>query len=125
VQVDDAFKRPVGGRPRARHLGARVQTEISEERLNRAREFGEILRVALELFERFFVQLSQRLSFARDRFFDRAHPLIEISEGLSGRLSLCVLPLMKGKAETIQLRLEARQPLFKARIVLMHRASLG
>jgi len=38
---------------------------------------------------------------------------------------LCVLPLMKGEAETIQLCLEARQPLFESWIVLMHRQSLG
>jgi hypothetical protein len=36
-----------------------------------------------------------------------------------------VLPLVQGEAETIQLRLEARQPLFETGIVLMHRESLG
>jgi hypothetical protein len=32
---------------------------------------------------------------------------------------------MKGKAETIQLCLEARQSLFEAGIVLMHRGTFG
>ena len=80
--------------------------------------------MTLELFQRLFVKTPQLLRFARNRFFERAHPLIEIGGRFSGGLTLRVLPLMKGKAETIQLCLEARQPLFKAGIVLMHRGTI-
>ena len=62
--------------------------------------------------------------FARNCLFERAHALIEIGGWIRRRVTLCVLPLMQGEAETIQLRLEARQPLFEAGIVLMHRARL-
>jgi hypothetical protein len=34
------------------------------------------------------------------------------------------VPLVQGKAEAIQLRLEARQSLFESGIVLMHRAPI-
>src|SRR4029434_9456089 len=37
------------------------------------------------------------------------------------RVSLRLLPLIESKAETIELRFEARQPLFKALMVLIHR----
>ena len=77
-------------------------------------------------FQRLFVQMPHRLQgFARNRFFERTHALIEIGSRFSGGLTLCVLPLMKGKAETIRLCSEARQPLFEAGIVLMHRRTLG
>ena len=60
------------------------------------------------------------MSFSIECFFERAHAQIDISPG---RLVLVRLPLVQSEAEAIQLRLEARQPLFETRIVLLHRKS--
>jgi hypothetical protein len=72
----------------------------------------------LQLLERFFVHQPQRMSFSIECFFERANAQIDIS---ARRFVLVRLPLMQRKAEAIQLRLEARQPLFEPRIVFVHR----
>jgi hypothetical protein len=60
------------------------------------------------------------MSFAIERLFQCADALIDVS---ARRRVLVRLPLMQGEAESIQLRLESRQSLFEARIVLVHRES--
>jgi hypothetical protein len=63
---------------------------------------------------------SQRMSFTIECLFERPDAVIEVR---ARRRVIVRLPLMKSEAESIQLRLEARQPLFEARIVSMHRGS--
>ena len=69
------------------------------------------------------MHLAQCMSFVIGRRFERANALIDF--GFARRLGAFLrLPLMERKAETIQLRLEARQTLFETRIVLIHRVRL-
>src|SRR5688572_4127333 len=63
---------------------------------------------------------AQRMSFAIECLFECADSVIDVSAGWR---ALVRLPLMKREAESIQLRLEARQALLETRIVLVHRGS--
>jgi hypothetical protein len=60
------------------------------------------------------------MSFAIECLFECADAVIDVS---ARRRVIVRLPLMKREAESIQLRLEARQPLFEARIVFVHRGT--
>jgi mono/diheme cytochrome c family protein len=69
----------------------------------------------LELLERLLVHQSQRMSFTIECLFQCADAVIDVG---ARRRVLVRLPLMKGEAESIQLSLEARQPLFETWIVV-------
>ena len=75
--------------------------------------------VCLQLLERLLMHQPQCMSFTVERFFERSDSLIDVR---SGRCAIAVLPLMQGEAESIQLSLESRQPLFETWIVV-HRES--
>ena len=98
-----------------------ADAEIGDQAREAARQLAQAFGLRLKLLQRFLVKLPQGPRFTSDRLFERAESLVEIEfVGRSG-LPLRLAPLMKRQAETIQLRLEARQTLFQTWIVLLHR----
>src|SRR4029450_4226363 len=98
-----------------------ADSQIGHESLKVARQLAQTLGVRHQLLERLLVDLSQCLWFARNGFFEGPNTLIRRWRIFRRDLLLRVLPLTKREAETIQLRLESTQALFKARIVFVHR----
>jgi hypothetical protein len=92
--------------------------QLGEYRLNVGAQLLQTRRVRLQLLHRFFMHRPQRMGFSIDCGFECTDAVIDVS---ASRRVLVRLPLMKGEAESIQLSFEARQPLFEARIVLVHR----
>jgi hypothetical protein len=117
VQMDDTFEWPGGGFRRrwCRHAPASLQ--LGEHRLNVRAQLLQTRGVRLQLLHRLLMHQTQRMSFAIECLFECSDPVIDVSAGRRVRVRL---PLMKGEAESIQLRLEARQALFETGVVLMH-----
>ena len=119
VKMHHAFERPGRGFGGCRCRYAAIALHIREECLHLGAEILQMRRVGLELFERLLVHQPQCMSFAAECFFERSDSEIDVRRR---RRAIVRLPLMKRKAETIQLSLESRQALFETWIVV-HRGS--
>jgi hypothetical protein len=110
------FERPRG----ALRLCRRANAKIGNDCLKAAGDIAQAVRLCLQPFQRFFVNPPERTHLARDGVLESLDTLVQFGGigGLSGALR--VTPLMKREAETIQLRLEARETLLKTWIVLVH-----
>ena len=122
MKMDDALEGPCGGLLRRWRRYAAASLQLGEYRLNVGAQLLQTRRVPLQLFQRFLMHQPQRMSFSIDGFFECADAVIDVG---ARRRVLVRLPLMEGEAESIQLGFEARQPLFEAWIVLMHRGTIG
>src|SRR5688572_23515630 len=118
--MDDALEWPGRGFLCGWRGHASAGLQLGEHRLYVRAQLLQTRGVRLQLLQRLLMHRPQRMSFSIDCFFETADPVIDVR---ARRRVLVRLPLMKREAEWIQLRLEARQPLFEARIVFVHRGT--